>query len=65
MTRVLERVNISAPGFDGETQFIIKAALQGFLFANVSVPTIYNQEPSHMTHLATTLNFIKVLLTDY
>ena len=63
--RVLERIHTEAPGFEAETEFIIRAAQAGFRFGSVPVPTIYAGEKSSMTHWHTTVNFIHVLLKEY
>jgi glycosyltransferase involved in cell wall biosynthesis len=63
--RVLEQVRLESPGYEAETEFLIKAATRGFRFGSVPVRTIYGGEQSYMTHAATTLNFIRVLFHDY
>ena len=66
MTRkVLESVTLEAQGFEAETEFLIKAASYGFTFGSIPIKTIYAGEKSNMTHLHTTINFIKVLLKQY
>ncbi|HTX19365.1 MAG TPA: glycosyltransferase family 2 protein [Bacteroidota bacterium] len=62
---VLEAVRTVSDGFEAETEFLIRAALHGFTFGAVPIRTVYAGERSHMTHLATTVNFIKVLFRDY
>ena len=63
--KVLEVVRIDSNGFEAETEFLIKAASRGFKFGSIPMRTVYAGEKSHMTHFATTLNFIKVLFQDY
>lgn len=62
---VLEKVHLQSAGFEAETEFLIKAASCGFSFGAVPIDTIYRVEKSHMTHVQTTLNFIKVLFRHY
>ena len=62
--KVLQRVCLTWEGFEAETEFIIKAAAAGFRFGSVPIETVYAGEKSNMTHLATTLNFVKVLFQD-
>ncbi len=63
--RVLEEVRLESTGFEAETEFLIKAAARGFRFGSIPIRTIYAGEQSHMTHAATTMNFIRVLFHDY
>ncbi|NUN70880.1 MAG: glycosyltransferase family 2 protein [Bacteroidetes bacterium] len=60
--KVLETVSTRADGFEAETELLIRAAAAGFRFGAVPIPTIYAGEKSHMTHLSTTINFIRTLL---
>lgn len=62
---ILRKVRIASAGFEGETEFLIKAAAAGARFGSVPIRTIYAGEKSHMTHLRTTLHFIRVLLERY
>jgi glycosyltransferase involved in cell wall biosynthesis len=62
---VLYRVTLVSNGFEAETEFLIKAASCGFSFGALPIDTIYAGEKSHMTHVATTMNFIKVLFRQY
>lgn len=63
--RVLEAVRLESEGFEAETEFIIKAAARGFRFGSVPIETVYAGEKSHMTHVSTTINFVKILFQDY
>jgi len=63
--RVLEKVKLQSKGFEAETEFLIKAAACGFSFGSLPIDTIYAGEKSHITHVQTTLNFIKVLFRQY
>ena len=61
---VLRTVRITSPGFEAETEFIIKAAARQYTFASLPIATIYAGEKSAMTHWHTTKKFISVLLAD-
>ncbi len=63
--RVIENITLQSSGFEAETEFIIKAASAGFTFGSMPIDTIYAGEKSSMTHLRTTINFLKVLLRNY
>lgn len=65
LRRVLERVKLSSTGFEAETEFLIKASKNGFSFGSIPIDTVYAGEKSHMTHVTTTINFIKVLFREY
>lgn len=63
--RVLEVVKLQSPGFEAETEFLIKAAAHGFSFGTIPIKTIYAGEKSNMTHVQTTINFLRTLLKPY
>ncbi len=63
--RVLEHVQVQTSGFEAETEFLLRTAKQEFSFGSMSIDTVYAGEKSHMTHLKTTINFVKVLLKEY
>jgi glycosyltransferase involved in cell wall biosynthesis len=65
LRRVLEHVRLTSIGFEAETEFLIKAAARRFTFGSIPIDTIYAGEKSSMTHVRTTVNFIKVLLRQY
>ncbi len=62
---VIKQITLSSTGFEAETEFLIKAASLGASFGSIPIETIYAGEKSNMTHLQTTVNFIKVLLKRY
>jgi len=62
---VLERIETTWDGYEAETEFLLKAARAGFRIEFVPVKTIYTDQPSHMTHCTTTVNFIRVLFREY
>ncbi|MCK9408386.1 MAG: glycosyltransferase family 2 protein [Bacteriovoracaceae bacterium] len=63
--KVLELVELESTGFEAETELLIKAAVSGCSFTSVPIKTIYSGEKSNMTHLHTTIQFIRVLLKRY
>lgn len=63
--KVLKEVRLLSTGFEAETEFLIKAAACGFSFGSLPIDTIYAGEKSHMTHIQTTMNFIKVLFKQF
>ena len=63
--RLLETVITTADGYEAETEQLIKAALSGFSIEFVPIQTVYHNERSHMTPVATTLRFLHTLLRDY
>ncbi|MBI2430070.1 MAG: glycosyltransferase family 2 protein [Ignavibacteriales bacterium] len=63
--RVLEQVKLQTTGFEAETEFILRAAKQKFSFGSMPIETVYAGEKSHMTHMRTTINFVKVLFKEY
>lgn len=63
--RVLENVRLQTAGFEAETEFVLRAARQKFSFGSIPIDTVYAGEKSHMTHVRTTINFIKALFKEY
>ncbi len=63
--KVLEEVFTAAPGYEAETEFLIKAAKRSFRFAWAPVQTVYGEEKSYMTHWKTTVKFLRVLFKEY
>ena len=62
---VLDVITLESDGYEAETELLIKCALKGFTIEFIPVATVYDGEPSHMTHWDTTRKFLKVLLKDY
>jgi glycosyltransferase involved in cell wall biosynthesis len=63
--KVLEDIQLESRGYEAETELLIKAARLNFKIEFVPVHTVYGSEKSYMTHWATTMKFIKVLLRKY
>jgi glycosyltransferase involved in cell wall biosynthesis len=62
---VLESVRTSCDGYEAETEFLIKAARQGYRIAFVPIQTVYANEATYMTNVNTTIRFLKILLKEY
>jgi glycosyltransferase involved in cell wall biosynthesis len=62
---VLENIQLESRGYEAETELLIKAAQLKYKIEFVPVHTVYASEKSYMTHWATTMKFIKVLLRKY
>jgi glycosyltransferase involved in cell wall biosynthesis len=63
--KVIEAFDLKTTGYEAETEFLIQAVRRGYQIEFVPIQTIYGDEKSHMTHWATTKNFLKVLLRKY
>jgi len=63
--RVIENIQLESHGYEAETEFLIKAARLKYKIEFIPIYTVYGSEKSYMTHWATTMNFIKVLLRNY
>lgn len=62
---VLLTVSTEAPGYEAETEFLIRAAKKGFRIESVPIETVYNGERSHMTNMTTTVRFVRTLFRDF
>ena len=62
---VLEEVKIESPGYEAETEFLIKAVNKGFHMRFIQIQAVYGSERSYMTHWITTKRFLSVLLKEY
>ena len=52
-------------GFQYESEFLIKAVLNGYQIKNVIIPTIYNNEKSAMRNVLDTFKFIRMYLKSF
>ncbi len=59
---VIAGVQLTEPGYQLETEIIIKAARAGFKIGFTPIPVIYNNSPSAMNHVKDTLKFIRLTL---
>ncbi|HOV99759.1 MAG TPA: glycosyltransferase family 2 protein [Bacteroidota bacterium] len=62
---VIEVIQLESNGYEAETEFLLKAARNGFTIAHAPIQTVYNNEKSYMTNWHTTINFLNVLLKEY
>lgn len=62
---VLKKMTIESPGYEGETELLIKAARLGFGFSFVPIRTHYGTQGSHMSYWETTRLFMNILLKEY
>jgi glycosyltransferase involved in cell wall biosynthesis len=60
---VLKKVKTRYNGFEAESEFLVKAAKQGFKFGFVDIPTVYGNETSKMRPLQAIIGFLKVLFS--
>ncbi|MCS7052376.1 MAG: glycosyltransferase family 2 protein [Ignavibacterium sp.] len=58
---VLRKISIHSPGFEAESEIIVKAVKEGFNIGFIDIPTIYGYEKSKMKSFQTIKGFIKVL----
>ena len=63
--QVLKAITLEQDGFEAETELLIKASRRGFTIYGIPIATIYRGGKSHMTHVATTVGFLKTLLREY
>lgn len=62
-TSVLERADLRVRRYQTETELLLEAARLGAKFAYVSIPTIYNGQPSGINAIVETLNYIGLMLS--
>lgn len=60
---VIKNIQTYYPGFEAESEMIIKAAKKGFKIGFVDVPTIYGNEKSKMKPVEAIVGFLKVLFS--
>jgi glycosyltransferase involved in cell wall biosynthesis len=60
---VLKKVKTRYNGFEAESEFLVKAAKQGFKFGFVDIPTVYGNETSKMRPLQAIIGFLRVLFS--
>ncbi|MBD3169441.1 MAG: glycosyltransferase [candidate division Zixibacteria bacterium] len=59
---LLESITLMEPGYQQESEIIIKAARAGFKIGFTPIPVIYNDAPSSMKHIKDTLRFIRLTI---
>lgn len=60
---VIKNIKTNYPGFEAESEMIIKAAKKGFKIGFVDVPTIYGNEKSKMKPFQAIFGFLRVLFS--
>jgi glycosyltransferase involved in cell wall biosynthesis len=60
---VIKNIQTNYPGFEAESEMIIKAAKKGFKIGFVDVPTIYGNEKSKMKPFQAIFGFLRVLFS--
>lgn len=55
----------SEPGYEAETEMLIKAALCGYSIGEITIPTIYTGGGSKMRYLPAIAGFLRVILKKY
>lgn len=62
--KVIRNIQTSYPGFEAESEMIIKAAKNGYKIGFVDVPTIYENEKSKMKPIQAIIGFLRVLFSS-
>lgn len=57
----LGKISLSTCRYETESEFLVKAARQGFLIESVAVSTVYENEASHISPFVDTLRFLKFI----
>ncbi|MGB5288352.1 MAG: glycosyltransferase family 2 protein [Ignavibacteriaceae bacterium] len=63
--KVLSVVNTNYPGFEAESEILVKAAKKEFKIGFVEIPTIYGNENSKMRPVRAIFGFLKVILKRF
>jgi len=59
---VLENVTVEAGKFEGESEFLIKAARKGFIIREAAIRSIYGDQRSKINPVMDTFRFIKLVI---
>ena len=62
---VLEKATTTEDRFMAETEFLLKASSNGFKIGSLHIPTIYNEEASHINKFSDTLKFISLYIRSF
>ncbi len=63
-TKILKTISLNHDGFILETELLIKAARANFRIGSIPISTIYSNNKSHMTNWKSTLEFIKLIISE-
>lgn len=58
----ISKYDFNEKGFHFESEVLMKILCNGGTFAQINIPTIYNDEGSHIKHLSDTLQFISLIV---
>lgn len=61
---VIQNIQTRYPGFEAESEMIIKASKRGYKIGFVDVPTIYGNETSKMKPFQAIIGFLRVLFSS-
>ena len=64
-TNIFSKIQCYEKGFQFESEFLIKASIVGWKINHISIPTIYNGEPSAMRIVGDTVKFIKMWFMSF
>ncbi len=59
---VIKNIQLTEPGYQLETEIIIKAARSGYKIGHIPIPAIYNDAPSSIKKFRDTIRFIRLTL---
>ena len=61
---VLKKVYLTENGYQLESEMILESTKAGFKIDSVSIPTIYNNETSHIANFNDTYRFTRLLFRE-
>ncbi len=62
---IFDQINCIENGFHFESEFLIKSSIIGQRVEHISIPAIYNDQPSAMKHMKDTYKFIKMWFISF
>ncbi|MCK5832324.1 glycosyltransferase family 2 protein [bacterium] len=62
-TSILRNVHLRIDRYQTETELLLEASSLGAKFSYVTIPTIYNEQPSNINGFSETLSFIGLMLS--
>ncbi len=62
-SEVIKNIKTNFPGFEAESEMIIKAARKGYKIGFVDITTIYGDEKSKMKPVRAIIGFLRVLFS--
>ncbi len=64
-TEITKKLRVEDPGFQFESEFLIKAGIAQYRIGHVEISTIYGSEKSKINNVSDTLKFIKLYLKSF